>query len=128
MEYKKIKTFKNACKALKIDSTAVPDFSMIPKVHRKALESHYKLVIIAEAINEGWKPDWSNMDEPKYTPWLKVVDDDIKPSGFGLSYGDCDYWFTVTAVGSRLCYESLDKAEYAFETFRGLYEDYMLIG
>ena len=124
----KIKTFEDACSALGVDATALPDFSMIPENHRKALLTHYKLVIVAEALNEGWKPDWSNNDECKYTPWLSVDEDKNKPSGFGLSCHGYAGWYTGTLVGSRLCFKSRELARYAVENFTELYEDYMLIG
>ena len=122
-----IKTFEDACKALNIEPV-VPDFSSAPDKHRKAMIAHYKLVIIVEAVNEGWTPDWSNEDEYKYELWPDVVADTTKPSGFGLSFGGCDFWFTATCVGSRLCFKSRDIARHTFETFIELYEDYLLIG
>lgn len=124
----KIKTFEQACKALGVDANALPDFSMIPEGHRKAMLAHYKLVIIVEAVNEGWKPDWSNRNEAKYELWPDVVPDRKKPSGFGLSYGVTFGWNSLASVGSRLCFKSRELAKHTFETFKGLYEDYLLIG
>jgi hypothetical protein len=123
-----IKTFEQAYEALGIDANALPDFSMIPEGHQKAMLAHYKLVIIVEAVNEGWKPDWSNYNEAKYELWPDVVPDKKKPSGFGLSYHVTDYWFARTFVGSRLCFKNRELAKHTFETFKELYEDYMLIG
>lgn len=123
-----IKTFEQACEALGVDANALPDFSMIPEGHRKAMMAHYKLVIIVEAVNQGWKPDWSNHNEPKYELWPDVIPDKTKPSGFGLSYDVTDSWITSTYVGSRLCFQSRELAKHTFETFKELYEDYMLIG
>lgn len=79
----KIKTFEGACKALKLKATALPNVSALPKKHQKALIAHYKLVIISEALNAGWQPDWSNWNEYKYFPWFEVKK---TPSGFGFSY------------------------------------------
>ena len=123
-----IKTFEQACEALGVDANALPDFSMIPEGHKKAMLAHYKLVIIVEAVNEGWKPDWSNHDEPKYELWPDVVSDETKPSGFGLSYDGAADWRAGSYVGSRLCFKSRDLARHTFETFKELYEDYLLIG
>lgn len=124
----KIKTFEQACEALGIDANALPDFSMIPEGHRKAMLAHYKLVIIVEAVNEGWKPDWSNHKEAKYELWPEVAPDKTKPSGFGLSFHDSHRWHSHTRVGSRLCFKNRELAKYTFETFKELYEDYFLIG
>jgi len=126
MEYNQIKTFEDACKALNIE-TNVPDFSASPAKHQKALLAHYKLVIIVEAANEGWQPDWSS-NEYKYTLWPDVEEDKTKSSGFGLSFNGVDGWYTDTYVGSRLCFKNRNVAEYIFETFKELYEDYLLIG
>jgi hypothetical protein len=64
----KIKTFEAACKALKIKAT-VPTFEEAPEKHRKAMLAHFKLVLITEALNEGWKPNWNNFNEDKYYQW-----------------------------------------------------------
>lgn len=125
---KQIRTFEEACAKQGI-GTELPDFSMIQEKHRKALESHYKLVIITEAVNDDPNfPDWSNPNQPKYELWPDVFPDKTKPSGFGLSYGDTLCWRTHPNVGSRLCFKSRELAKYTFETFKELYEDYMLIG
>jgi hypothetical protein len=124
----KIKTFQQACEALGVDANALPDFSMIPEGHRKAMMAHYKLVIIVEAVNKGWKPDWPNHNEVKYELWLNVVPNETKPSGVGLSFSGAAGWGAYASVGSRLCFKNRELAEHTFETFKGLYEDYLLIG
>jgi hypothetical protein len=90
----KIKTFEGACKALGIDAKKLPDVSMLPADHQDAIIAHYKLVIIAQALNEGWKPDWSDYNQYKYYPWFNVR------SGSGLSYFDFVGW--TTHCGCRL--------------------------
>lgn len=127
MQFDQIKTFEDACKALNYDTT-LPDFGKSPTKHQKALIAHYKLVIIVEAVNEGWTPDWGNTDEYKYQLWPDVEEDTTKPSGFGLSYRGYDGWATHTTVGSRLCFKSRKVARHTFDTFKDLYEDYFLIG
>ncbi len=124
---KPIKTFEEACVALGYDAS-IPTFDNAPEKHRKALSSHYKLVIIVEAVNDGWQPDWSNTDEYKYELWPDIVKDETKPSGFGLACDGYDLWHTITGVGSRLCFKSREAAKHTFETFKELYEDYLLIG
>lgn len=59
--------------------------------------------------------------------WFKVVPNDAKPSGFGLAYYDFGNWASTTNVGSRLCFKSVEQAEYAGKQFIDLYEDLMLI-
>jgi len=122
--YQNIKSFQDACKAKNVDPEKLPDFSMMPEHHRKAMIDHYKLVIIVSAINGEWDPDWSNSRQYKYYPWLWV---EATKSGFGLSYNDFGYARTTTDVGARLCCETEEQAKYTFEQFKELYESYFLI-
>ena len=123
--YTDIKTFEDACKTQNLNpETVIPDFSEYPEEDRKALIAHAKLVIIAKAINEGWKPDWSNSNQWKYYPWFDM---DSSPSGGGVSCSDCDYWSTNSIVGSRLCFETREKAKYAGQQFEILYKEYFVI-
>ena len=119
-----IKTFEDACKKLNVDPTALPDFSILPEKHRKALLAHTKLVLIAEALNDGWKPNWEDSSELKYYPWFDMR---AAPSGSGLSFDGDGRTYTFSDVGSRLCYQTDDIAAYAGEQFLDLYADYFLI-
>jgi hypothetical protein len=121
-----IKTFEDACAALKI-STYLPDFSTSPEHHQKALIAHYKLVIINEALNEGWKPNWGDWNESKYFPWFDFQRGSDKSSGFGFSYFVWTYSLTGTDVGARLCFKSAELAKYAGKQFEELYKDYFLL-
>lgn len=123
----KIKTFEDACTALGIDASKLPDVSMLPSEHQDAITAHYKLVIIAQALNEGWKPNWNDSNEYKYYPWFNVKASKNNPSGSGFSYDDYGRWNTGTLVGSRLCFKSSELAEYAGKTFKKLYEQYFLL-
>ncbi|ASK29691.1 hypothetical protein CEY12_06040 [Chryseobacterium sp. T16E-39] len=118
----KIKSFEDACQLLGIEPT-VPEVSMLPENQQKALVSHYKLVIITEAINEGWKPNWNNWEERKYYPWFNMG----SSSGSGFSYYDFVGWYTASAVCSRLCFKTYELAKYVGETFIDLYKDYFLL-
>lgn len=118
---KKIKSFEGACKALKLNPKKLPVVSGIPKKHRDAIIAHFKLVIIAEALNEGWKPNWDDSNEYKYYPYF-----DMQP-GFGFGYTYYGNWYASSYVGSRLCFKTREIAEYAGRKFRKLYKQYMLI-
>ena len=120
-DFRTIKTFEDACTQLNIDQASVPDLSMIPEEFRKPLLAAYKLMIIYKAINNGWKPDWSDDDPYKYFPWFGVLSSGSGFSGSGSTY-DC----TRTAVGSRLCTDSSEKARYIAEQFEAEYVDYFL--
>ena len=127
MEFKNIKSFEDACAKLGI-SPELPVFPMAPEKHQKALIAHYKLVIIAQALNNGWEPDWKNHSQWKYYPWMQIAATEEKPAGVGFSYYDYVNSRTRSGVGSRLCYQSSEIAIYAGEQFCDLYKDYFLIG
>ena len=122
---KNILSFEDACKALNIEAV-LPDFTILPEKHRTALTAHYKLVIIAQALNDGWEPDWTNYDEYKYYPWF-VVEEKSSGPGLGLSYIVYAYAGSFADVGSRLCYRTRELARYAGTQFKDLYEEYFLI-
>lgn len=84
-----------------------------------AAQAHMKLSIIARALNEGWKPDWTNSNEAKWYPYFS------NPSGFGFSHTDFYYCFTTSTVGSRLCFKSSELAEYAGKQFESIYNDFL---
>ena len=119
-DYTTIKSFEDACKALGIEPN-LPEVSNLPEDMQKPTVAAYKLMIIYKAINNGWKPDWSNSDEYKYFPWFRVLS-----SGFGFVVSFCDYDFTDTTVGSRLCTDSSEKALYIARQFEQEYKDYFL--
>ena len=120
-DFRTIKSFEDACKKEALDPTKLPDVSAIPEELKKPIIANYKLHIVYKAINNGWKPEWSNWNQYKYYPWFAVLS-----SGFGFSFSFylCDYSFT--SVGSRLCTDSSEKALYIAEQFKELYQDYLL--
>ena len=119
-----IKTFEDACTKLGLDAAKVlPDFSMFPEQHQKAMTAHAKLIIIAEALNEGWKPDWENGKWDKWYPWFVMG----SPSGSGFSFFGAGDWRTASRAGSRLCFKSEEIAEYAGTQFEELYKDYFVM-
>ncbi len=125
MDFKKIKTFEDACAALGLDSaTIIPDFSLFPEADREAMQAHAKLIIVNKAINGDWVPNWDKGQWDKYYPWFDMTG---SPSGGGFSYNGYDSWSTNSGVGSRLCYESAEKAKYAGNQFLDLYKSYFVI-
>ena len=123
---KAIKTFEDACAALKI-KPVLPVVKGLPAKHQEAITAHYKLVTITEALNEGWQPNWNDSSEYKWNIWWDVKASSKKTAGSGLSFFGADDWHTRTTVGSRLCFKSRELAEYAAKTFRKLYEQSYLL-
>ncbi len=124
---KTVKTYEEACEKLGLKPMALPEVSVVPSKHQKALIAHFKLIIIAEALNDGWQPNWNDSDEYKYFPWFEIKADDKRPGGFGFSYTYYDHWHTDTTVGSRLCFRTRELATYAGKQFADLYKEYFLI-
>lgn len=121
-----IVSFAAACAALSI-AAALPDVSVLPEKHQKAILANYQLIIIAQALNEGWEPDWNNDDEYKWFPYFDLETYGEAPAGSGFSLLSVHYGYADSNVPSRLCFRSRELAEYAAETFLELYKDYYLI-
>lgn len=124
----RVKSYADACAVLgvgKMDEKAMKACGFRPdEIARRKLET------ITEALNEGWRPDWSNTDEPKYYPWFYIKPDagkdaEVKPSGAtaGLANAITNYAAanTLAHIGSRLCFHERRTAAYAGDTFRDLY-------
>ena len=120
-DYKSIKTFGDACKKENIDPEKLPDVSALPEEFHKPIIAVYRLMIIFKAINNGWRPDWSKSSQWKYYPWFGVL-----ASGFGFSYSGFAFTYSYSSVGSRLCTDTSEKAEYIARQFKSEYKDYLL--
>ena len=120
--YKTIKSFEDACAKVGVDPSSVPSGDNLLKDLAAPIVAAYKLMIIYLAINNGWKPSWSNRSQWKYYPYFW-----FSSSGFGFSSSDSYCGRTFTDVGLRLCTDSSEKALYVAEQFKELYEDLFLI-
>ncbi len=116
----RIQSFEDACKNLGISSD-ISFFLNVPTNRYKSVVAHYKLEIIAEALNESYIFDWNNSDEYKWYPRF-----DMTSSGFGFSDTPYCRWGTVSSVGSRLCFKTNELATYAGTKFSNLYKDLMV--
>lgn len=116
IDYMDIKTFEDACEALDIDPDAVCcDADTLDEIAYKRLK------IIIKAINGGWEPDWDNTSQRKWHPWFKLS------SGFGFDDSAFVYGLSNSFVGSRLCFESEEKSDYAAKQFLSLYKELLTI-
>lgn len=118
----RVKSFEDACQVLGI-STNVPEVKGLPRKHQKAIIANYKLIIIAEALNEGWKPNWQDSDEYKYYPWFDMSN----PAGVGYSSTYYAASYTDANFGSRLCLKNRELAIYFGQTFTDLFNDSLLL-
>ena len=114
----KVKTFEDACKVLGKDTEkCLPVVDDMPE-YARATVTFAKLVIIIEALNEGWKPNYDDGNERKWYPWFTGV------SGRGLSLSYVVYVRSVTDVGPRLVLKSEELARYAGTQFLEVYNEY----
>lgn len=121
MRYTSIKTFEQACEANGVKPAQVlpfkPSKNLTPD--QVSMNGYAKLIQIARAINgEKWKADFDNSNQPKYEAWFYKEAD-------GFSFVDCGYCYRYSRVGSRLCFESREKAKYAAITFRKEFNEFL---
>lgn len=115
----KIKTFEDAMNAT--GRKEMPDFSSLPEDMRKHFEGLFKMVVIVEALNEGWKPDWDNYNECKYYPWFYM-----SPSSFAFDFSYYVRGGAFAGSGSRLKLKSRELAKYCGEQFKDIWKDIQL--
>ena len=118
----RVKSFEDACQVLGIP-TNVPDVKGLPRKHQKAIVANYKLIIIAEALNEGWKPNWQDSDEYKYYPWFDMT----TPAGVGYSHTNYAASNAAAYIGSRLCFKTHELTIYFGKQFTQLHNESMLL-
>lgn len=140
----RVKTFKDACNELGIEHD-----KWVQDKKDLGLEAdviaYLKLRIIAAALNEGWKPQFTT-DEYRYFPWFYLYTQSeidemseeeksrvVFRSGNGAhASGGVAYAYTShvssntnTYIGSRLAFKTRELAEYAGRQFVEIWADYV---
>ena len=116
----RVKTWADACEIKGIDPVKSLPFPSPADDIQEALNGTYQMFIICEVLCQGWKPDFSNSNQYKYTPYFKW-----NTSGFGFSDTNYVSWDTISTVGSRLVYPSSDLAIYAGTQFIDIYNKFL---
>ena len=107
----RIKTYEDACRELGIDPI---DFDEMKDAGFTTDEIYLREIkTITEALNEGWKPAWTNADQYKHYPWFRM-----SSGGFVFDDTYCAYSVARAGSASRLCFKSSELAEYAGKQFR----------
>jgi hypothetical protein len=118
-DFKDFKTFDDLCRAT---GTTEVDFNR--KWEHAELDpitlAFERLKICTRAYNQDWPFDAYNTKQYKHFPYFEV-----SSSGFGFSDASYSYGNATTTVGSRLCFESAEKAIHAGKTFIKLFEDFI---
>ena len=115
----RVKTFGDALE--ETGRPDVPDFSDLPEDLRLYFKNQYKMIVTAEALNEGWEPDWDNNNEPKFRSWFFM-----SPSGFSFGGSSCDFSVASAGCGSRLCFKNRELSDYAAKQFLDIWKKIQL--
>ena len=121
-----VKTFEDACKVLGLEPENLPIVEHLPEKDRQSIVAYYKFAIIARALNEGWEPDFIDLDEWKF--WnCYYIEPGSAGAGLACAYTYDAASYTDTSIGSRLCFKTHKLATYARKQFRDLYFEYLFI-
>lgn len=148
----KVKTFEDAVAILGDEHPLVAQFRVIKSSFKEAdnnlhLFAYARLVIIAEALNKGWKPKFDG-EEYRYFPWFYIyskeeyenLDEDERKNCrvVGRSYNDASAnggvvyanadsssSHSYTGGGSRLAFKTMELAEYCGKQFIDIWEKFL---
>ena len=148
----KVKTFEDAVAILGDEHPLVAQFRVIESSFKEAdnnlhLFAYARLVIIAEALNEGWKPKFDG-DECRYYPWFYIytkaeyeeLDEDEKKdcrvvgrssdnahANGGVVYANANSAssYSYSHYGSRLAFRTRELAEYCGKQFIDIWERFL---
>lgn len=121
----RVKSYADACAVLGIPQQ---EDAILAKLGFTEDEiARRKLHTIAQALNEGWSPNWNDTNEYKYYPWFY-----IQPNHYGASAGLAfastanAATSTLASLCSRLCFKTSALARYAGEQFTDLYTEILV--
>ena len=146
----RVKTFEDACEVLGEDHQYVKayrEWMRISYAYCKDVSAYLKLRIICAALNEGWKPTFSD-GECRYYPWFDIYnknefeklnkDEKKKCRVVGRQSYDA-YAFggvvfsslnistssSYSYHGSQIVFKTRELAEYCEKQFIDIWEDYL---
>ena len=122
----KVKSYADACEVLGIQP--MDEQQLKAAGFRQDEIARRQLETIVEALNEGWKPDWNDTNQNKYTVWFWIKPDKRGKGTAGLAFAYTFYApsYTYTHIGSRLCFRTPTLARHAANTFTRLYEEILV--
>lgn len=142
----RVKTVEDALRVLGTPNEEIKDFFKPFEKLGEDVVAYMKLRVITEALNEGWKPTFSE-DEYRWWPWFRYYSKEeieemseekrqklglvgahaISGSRSGLAYVFSKYGWshTYAFIGSRLAYKSEALADYSGRQFREIWEVYV---
>ena len=150
----RIKTFEDACNELGEENVLVQAYRTAEfntsgnQSDVSDVVAYLKLRVIAEALNEGWKPQFTH-DETRYYPWfyfctqeeIDNMNEEKKKniwlvggnsdhgSAFGLASAPSNFAWSDSYlyVSSRLAVKSEELAKYFGQQFIDIWSDYLAL-
>ena len=144
----RVKTFTDALRVLGTPEELISDdfFKEQEKLGEDVV-AMLKLRVIAEALNEGWRPKFDG-DECRYYPWFYIytkkeyeeLDEDEKKEcrvvgrsnynagaggGVAFAYASSASSYSGTYFGSRLAFKTRELAEYCGKQFIEIWEKWL---
>ena len=148
----RIKTFEDACNELGEENVFVQayrtaEFNTSGNQNDVSdVVAYLKLRVIAEALNEGWKPQFTT-EEFRWYPWIYLytqedidkMDEEKKktlwrlggpsncgsPCGLAYAYSDSAWSLSNSNFSARLAVKSEALAKYFGQQFIGIWSDYV---
>ena len=114
----RIKTWEDVCAESGVD----PDDEEYTEGEPDEI-AYSKIKLITKVLNEGWKPNWNNINQCKWYPWFYMNN-----PGFRLYVSYYYIGGTYDGTGARLCFSSRELSDYAANTFLELYKQFMTNG
>lgn len=108
----RVKSLKDAFKVTGRPET--PSFSDLPEDLRPFFQATYNVVVINEALNEGFRGNIYNENEYRHYPWFRPSG---SPSSFRFYDACYDGSSAFAGTGSHLCLKNYDIACYVGKQF-----------
>lgn len=143
----RVGSFDDAVAVLGNDHQAVVDYyALCDATCTGDILAYAKLRIIAEALNEGWKPKFDG-EECRYYPWFYIytkeeldsLDDEERSRVLGRSHYNgnanggvaCADAYSASSIsytrcGSRLAFKTRELAEYCGKQFIEIWADFVI--
>lgn len=78
---------------------------------------------IAEYLQDGFKADYSDINQWKWSPWFLY---DKNSSAFVFAGSHCDFTFAIAGVGSRLSFPTEEISDFFGKIFIELHNRWLL--
>lgn len=136
----KIKTFVDAIEMLGMNNQSVKDYlNLVERPCAKDLIAFARLKVIADALNEGWKPKYDILDGSYYTSFDMInkeeyerLNEDEKNKCLVFDIPNQEKIFalvssklSVACEGYKLAFKSRELAEYCGQQFKCIWKDYL---